>query len=296
MNEITASSAVELARKHLSSIGLSIEDLAKLVPDLQQGETLLLVGSVPEGLSTAASDIDLLRIGHSRGRGFVRPFSAGTESAWRLSSGATINIEAWNLNDVEALGRRVLEGFRAIDGELDNDGLESHIQHYNAAESLFLHRCSTGVILAGEALALKLRRDYRIGEISLQFLMYSFLAYSSAIEKASRQAALGADLSALWMATQAMDHMALTMLASVGESNPHCRWRVRLLERSSEALGPERVDRLFDFLFPARGTNAQRLIAAAKEFGRAEVGRIIARMPKNIAKWPSLPEFEFPSG
>lgn len=295
MNEVTAGNAVKFAQKHLSDIGLSIEQLAKLVPDLERGETLLLVGSIPEGLSTAASDVDLLRVGHPTGRGLVRPFSAGTESAWRLAGGATINIEAWNLDDVEALGRRVLEGFRAVDGELDADGREPRVQHYTAEESLFLHRCSTGVVLAGDALASHLRRGYRIGEISLQFLMLSFLGYCSVIEKASRQAALGDDLSALWMAVRAMDYMAVTMLASVGESNPHERWRVRLLERCSEMLGRERVDELLDFLFPSRGADVKSLLAAAKEFARVEVGRIIARMPKNIAKWPSVPEFDFPS-
>jgi hypothetical protein len=183
MNDVAASNAVILAQKHLHDIGLSIEQLTKLVPDLEPGEALLLVGSIPEGLSTAASDVDLLRIGHPTGRGLVRPFSAGVESAWRLAGGATINIQAWNLDDVEALGRRVLEGFRVVDGELDAENREPRVQHYTGEERLFLHRCSTGVVLAGEALASHLRRGYRIAEISVQFLMLNFLDYSSGIQR-----------------------------------------------------------------------------------------------------------------
>jgi hypothetical protein len=97
------------------------------------------------------------------------------------------------------------------------------------------------------------------------------------------------------MMTRALDDMAVTMLASVGESNPLARWRVSLLKRYSEKLGRERVEDLLDFLFPSRDADVKSLISAATEFARVEVGRIIDRMPKNIAKWPSVPEFEFPN-
>jgi hypothetical protein len=279
------------AEKFLAGIGLSLADLSQMVPDLQPGEALLFVGSIPDGLAAPGTDVDLMRLGQSKGQGMLRPFGCGIESVWRVRGGTTINIDAWKLEDVEALFRRFLDGFRAIDGA----ELEPSVHSYSHPECLLLHRCATGLILQGSQLVSELRSRYRLAELSSQFLMYNYLAYHSRLGNAKRQVQQGDNLSALWMLAEAMDHLAITMLASVGETNPQLRWRVRLLQRWSSALGEERVEQLLTFLLPDRTADAAQLVRDAEGFARTEVGRIISRMPKNIVTWPSVPELEWPT-
>ena len=250
-------SARSNAEKFLAQWSIRLDDLREYAGAVGDNEFLLLVGSIPEGLANSASDIDLLMVGERKSEGALIIGDTGyEESSARLPGGQEINIEYWRPEDLQQIQRRMTNTIATL---RDPAALQK-IEVFNEAELLLLHRLKSGVVLANpdaaercrERLFLTLLADYSV----LYWISFHYIFREDAIA----QAADGDMLSALWMFKSALDHLGGAMLASVGETNPVSKWRLRLLLENKSPLGSNNVDTFIQYLFLDPGeTNLERL-------------------------------------
>ena len=79
-----------------------------------------------------------------------------------------------------------------------------------------------------------------------------------------------------------MDWLAASALASVGETNPHPKWRVRLLQLHRDAVGAEDADTLMRYLFQPLEPDAEKVVREAIAYANGLVGRILERHPQLV--------------
>lgn len=276
----------ERCAQWLGDWGVSLETLTAQVRPLAPTETLLLVGSIPDGLANALSDIDLLLIGDQPLRGgLVVNETDYQESVGQLANGKEIHVESWRRADVYALAGR-LASLAAL--MQDPTGVES-VERFSDSERRLLHRLHTGVVLAGESAAAEIRRRVPFAAFPAYLVLYFLNEHYTLREDAIAQVREGDAVSALWMLRQAMELMAGAVLASLGETNSYPKWRPRLLERHRPELGDAVVERLLDLLFPRREVPALDLARGAIAFADELLAAIAARQPQLV---PAMRELD----
>jgi hypothetical protein len=107
-------------------------------------------------------------------------------------------------------------------------------------------------------------------------------------EDAIAQVRYGDNLTALGMLRIMMDHLASAMLASVGETHPYPKWRVRLLNWYKGDLGDETVEKVIRYLFPDPKSDASETVREALEFADAAISEIALRCPQVISAMLAL--------
>ncbi len=274
------------AIEFLANWNLNLEDLTSCVRPLAPTETLLLVGSIAEGLSDALSDIDLIVIGDkSLGHDLIVRSYECEESATRLPSGQEVNFEYWNTSDLEKFAERLNYSFDI----LSNPTKMSKLFKFSDRECVFLHRLRTGVVLANIDVAEQWRQRLRL-EILPDYLVVQNLGHHYGYrEDAIARAHVGDRRAALYVLRIAMDNLAAAMLASIEITNSYPKWRTRLLELNQEELGKQEVQTLLGYLFPDINADPSETINEAVNFADTAIAEVIGRRPHLI---PALLEFE----
>lgn len=255
---------------------LTLDDLRKHVRPLHSDETLLLVGSVPEGLSNAASDIDLMVIGdHSIGGKLILEATNFDESAERLKNGQKINVEYWRSGELDGLKQR----FNSAVATMKDPADFKKMQVLEQPQFRLLHRLRNGLVLDNPERAAEWRQEMALDMLPEYLTLYWIMCHYIFREDVIAQAQEEHSLSALWMLRLALDCMAAALLASIEETNPYPKWRVRLLERNRASLGQLDVDTLLGYLFPGPDVESKSYLKDVFALCDRLIGQCLKRRP-----------------
>ncbi len=270
----------------LACWGLGLDDVRGFVPPAGPGETVLLVGSVAAGLATRSSDIDLLVIGDRADihEGLVVREADFDASVLRHADGYRVNVEMWGTPQLEDLEDRVASAMACL---LEPDVIHD-LHVLRPDEVTLMHRLRTGVVLSNPAVAEAWRLRLHLDGLATYVMLVA--AWHCTAHVMDVAGALEADdpASAAWVARSCLDQLAAALLASVGETNPSQRWRVRLLRRHRAALGADVVDTTLRYLFLTPDATAGGGVDAAVAFARQQLDRLLAGRPELGALMSSL--------
>jgi predicted nucleotidyltransferase len=269
--------SLEYVTEFLSRWNLRLEDLTTHMRPLRPSETVLLVGSIADGLANELSDIDLLLIGDGElTEDFVQRDATSDESAVRLPSGQEINFEYWHTDNIKALRKRMNSNFELM----ENPEPKGSFTRLTDAEMRLLHRLRTGVVLANPEIASYWRDEMKVDTLPVYMLLYGIAMHFTYREDAIAQIQYERDtLSALAMLRLAAEYMSFAMVASAGETMPARKWLPRLLRRNQSVLGEHRVKELLTYLFPNPEGDSAALVAAAADFFDTAIGENLERCP-----------------
>lgn len=260
----------------LAAWDLTLEELAGHVEVPPTG-TVLLAGSIPAGLATEDSDIDLLAIGGgSVGHAGVVHDSNCVVSSRRFRKTLKLNIEVWPQHQVDAVRDRFLTCVDMLTGPSSTDTLVT----LNASELRVLHRLRTGVPIVNPERCEEIREEFSIRYLPLQRIASTLANAYNAREDAIAQLRIGEPISALWMLRLAVHYLAQAVLASFGETAPSPKWIPRLLDGHRDDLGDEVVDDFIRFLFPEAGCDADQLMREALDFADRVVKETVRSTPE----------------
>jgi predicted nucleotidyltransferase len=269
---------MEASRKHatdfLANWNMTLEDLVGCVRPLAPTETLMLVGSIVEGLADPLSDIDLIVIGDSNlGHNVVIHAPECEESVTRLPTGQEVNFEYWNTNDLEQFIERLNFSFDVINepSKLDK------IFKFSEREIILLHRLRVGVVLDNPEVAEHWRQRLRLESLPDYLIIQNLGHHYGYREDAIARVRYGDRLSAFNVLRITMDTLAGAMLASIGVTNIYPKWRTRLLEQNKAALGAEEVDQLLAYLFPDIKADPSDMVSEALAFSDNAISEIVGR-------------------
>ncbi|HSE18451.1 MAG TPA: hypothetical protein VLB46_15465 [Pyrinomonadaceae bacterium] len=284
-----------LAKQNASSFlkrwDMRVEDLTRFVRPLDATETLLLVGSVPEGLANLLSDVDLYIIGGGElEEGVVVNESDFQAMSINLTDMPEINVEYWRAKSLERLEERLTNIVTLLrDPSLVGGPAKlKKIERFDDSELLILHRIRSGLVLANPENAEHWRQRLFLDQLPLYLILHGLGMHNVFREDAIAQVRYGDNLTALVMLRIMMDHLASSMLASVGETHPYPKWRVRLLNWYRGDLGEETVDKVLRYLFPDPQADASQVVREALEFADAAIAEIAMRCPQAISAMLAL--------
>jgi Nucleotidyltransferase domain len=266
--------AEQNARRFLARFGVAPEELEGFVRGLSRDETLLLGGSVADGLANRDSDIDLMLLGGLSGGRSVVFLEAECEiSTERHPSGLELSVEAWDGSYLERLARRVAVNSAGLTSRRGLDRLDL----LREGDLRLLHRLRTGLALVNAAAADAWRERLAVSTLDaylvLHFLQQHFVAREDAIAEWHE----GYRDSAGWMFRTALGHLAGACLASIGETNAAPKWRLRLLDRHIESLDEKIVGELKRLLGASLQDEAG--LRAALALSDGVIARVFSRRP-----------------
>ena len=264
------------ANEFLANWNIRAEDLPGYFRPLKSTESMLLVGSIPEGLADPVSDIDLLIIGDGiLDQGTLVSGPEFDESVVRLPGGHEINYEYWNYEEIERLGVRLDRAYDLI----QDPSFGQRVYKFNEREVGFLHRLRVGAVLANRENVEKWRTRLQLDSLQ-DYLIFQWLSFHFAYrEDTIGHVRYGDPLSALCTFRMTMDALAGAMLASVGETNAYPKWRPRLLQRHQAELGEDEVKTVLQYIFPDSSANVENLLQEALPFVDTAIGELIGRRP-----------------
>lgn len=271
--------ATERAANFLSRWDIRLEDLLGYIRPVKDTETVLLVGSITDGLANQLSDIDLLFIGDGElGEGFVQRGHGSEEAENKLPGGQQINLEYWQADALEKIRERLSVNLDLIRNPSSRAG--GGINKFNISELRLLHRIRTGVALTNGELADHWRERLRLEELAGYLLLMGIGMHFIYREDAIAQVEYEGDaLAACSMLHLAAECIASAMIASAGETNPYRKWQTRLLQRNAALLGEERVSELLRYLFPNPQEDAATQLRNALLFFDTSIVEVLGRFP-----------------
>ena len=270
-------SSTEYVTEFLSRWGLHPTDLLGHIRPMQPSESVLVVGSIADGLANELSDIDLLVIGDGElADGFIQREATSEESVVRLPRGQEVNLEYWNTRNMEDLRERMRPNFELLKNPVPNGWFTK----LNDSELRLLHRLRTGMVLTNPEIASYWREQLQLEVLPVYLLLQGVGMHFAYREDAIAQNKYEHDVySTLIMLRLAAENMAYAMVASVGESLPARKWLTRLLRRNQSVLGERQVNELLSYFFPNPHDNVTALIHKAIDFFDTVIGECLERCP-----------------
>lgn len=219
------------AARYLAAHGFTPHTLPRCVRAVGPDESLLLVGSVAEGLAHANSDLDLLLIE----RDDPEREAMHQDTLTTRPDGFAVNVEIVGIEAVHALGRRFVS---CLDAAVHINAATPVLGFLGFDDQRLLHRLSTGVVLVDPACLMPdLRHDYRLSQLADFLVVQHASCFLRLLADARHAAQDGSDPdTARLMASLAARHLAATALAAVGETNPNPKWCLRLLRDHAPSL------------------------------------------------------------
>lgn len=219
--------------RYFSYHGLSVDDVRRMVRPLRDGESLLLVGSVAEGLSNAGSDLDLLLLGAE----------ASDEPDWRskimrsMPAAFDVNLEILTPTEIDALGHRFKRSLNCAGSAMPESG-PTAIRFIGPDDLRLLHRLYTGLPVSesGNRLA-ELRERYALHRLADVCLLQQAACHLRLRADAEQAVLDGREHDTAVLMTQiAAQHLLGCVLASAGETNMTPKWSLRLMHDHAHAL------------------------------------------------------------
>lgn len=268
------------ARAFLASHGLSLEALAREVPEGGPDQIVLLVGSIPCGLANALSDIDLLVIGSRNRSGSLVIAERGLQQiVYRLPNGLEVNTAFY---DDRTLGEHRAALLATLGGGVERSWEEeAGVATLDPATLKLAHRLRTGIALRGDPGPL--RAELSLDRLADYLVLNGRMEHFVFREDAVAQMHGGHMRSAVHHMLLALGHLATMVLASIGETNPDPKWRMRLLERHAGriATGPaeQLAEQLADLLLGPGAGDAQAWLDRAGQLADRLLGFALEQRP-----------------
>jgi 8-amino-7-oxononanoate synthase len=258
---------------------LALNELAGYARPLERDECLLLVGSITEGLANADSDVDLMLIGRrgSTDSPTINMVRFDTETV-QLSELAEVNVETFDSQQLLLLEPTM----QATATALERPGAVKRVSILNSQEEVrLLHRLANGIPLVNTHIVEQWRTRLRVDVLPEVVALGASIVHFAHREDAISHVLEGDyDTATVCFRTSASDAAAM-LLASVGETQPNPRWRLRVLRHHRESLGHERVDAIVEAML-GRVTSrddAERLLTLFDEillFAAERLPRVVA--------------------
>lgn len=241
--------------QYLARHGLALGDIGGYVRDLGDGEGLLLVGSVGEGLANEESDLDLLLLAQGG--------PDGTSDVLRaMPEGFDLNIEVVTTGHVESLCRRFRQ---SLDDARRTPAAQAPrmLTFVGSDELRLLHRLRTGIPLLESAATIAALRGRHALHALPDFCMLQHVACHLRLRADAAQAARDATdpHTALQMCQLATRQLIAAVLALAGETNPSPKWSLRLLRDHRQSLHGFDCDALLRLSLPGWASPAGAVVA-----------------------------------
>ncbi len=282
--------AAEYANRHLESYDVSFEDLRSIAEPLQDGEMLLLVGSIAEGLANRDSDVDLLLLGSFRNvEAGVTTIGTNCQVVGALGQpqGFDAQITIWSPETVESVRQRFGRFVEIWQHKLEcaSSGQDLDITPWvfpwlSPIEQLFLHRIRGGIPLTDRSVISRLRASLQLEMLPLHAFVTGVHACYGFVEDAIAQAEQpeGDRETAQTMVSLAADGLAAGLLGAVGEKHPYPKWRPKLLRRHRGILGDDLIEEVLEHLFPDRSDDPLTTARQFYAFTERALNQVTAQM------------------
>jgi HEPN domain-containing protein len=237
--------AREHAAAYLEARHLLIDDIARRAPEVRPGETLIFGGSIPEGLASAESDIDLTLIGAARTPRGYRVVEGHGELVFDAAfAPPRIHVESVPLGHMEALAGQMDEMRQA----LSDPDCPRRLYAFPPGDLRIMHRVRTGLPLRNPDVTEHWRARLHSEFLPTYVLVLTIVRHFTIREDAIAEARERHHDSSVWMMKQALSLAAHALLAAAGESHPSEKWLLRRLRRHEPDFGSTIVDSLIGYL------------------------------------------------
>jgi hypothetical protein len=162
----------------------------------------------------------------------------------RAPTGAKVSIEYVQITHLKQLAERMRSTVHTLERL---EGARKAIV-FTEDDLRTLHRIRTGIQLRNPEVAAKWANELHT-EALPDYLSLLFVGFHFSLrEDALGEIAAGRPSSALWIFRESLGCIAAGLLASVGQTNPNNKWRVRLLEQNAAQVGEQPTACLLDLL------------------------------------------------
>ncbi|KQY55342.1 hypothetical protein ASD11_17520 [Aeromicrobium sp. Root495] len=251
-------------------------DLAGLADAIRTSDTLLAVGSVVSGLASSSTHLDLLLIGPGAPAKSVAASVAGLRSgSYVLASGQSVTVRFCSTQELAPVRDVVMHFAEAM----VEPSAWANIPSLDHPTHVLLHEVRNGITIAHESIAQAWREALYVDQLPTYLASTHLLRHLDRRENVEQQLVDQHLESAQWMLRESLQDLLAALLASIGETNPHRRWHLRLARRHQEVLGHDLVDRLVKALCVWHDVDEEAEVRAALELADEVRRDIVERIP-----------------
>ena len=263
----------------LNAQGVLFVEFVDIVHHLAPDGSIVVTGSVPEGLANCESDIDVLVLGedHLRAERVMR--FGETEHAFNQSHEAIkLHIRTLTATSLEILSARVNDGLLAF----GNPEASKRLDLLGEDDLRTLHRIRTGVCIRGDEVVSNWRDRLRCDYLPHYMVTLNVGEHISRREDAIGEAREGRIESSAWALRDALSHLACGILAAIGEGHPSSKWCVRLVQTHRDVIGRDLADMLVSHLIAPRWIEFSDYLTDVLEFADTVLASILLRRPEIV--------------
>jgi hypothetical protein len=224
---------------------ITCDSLVEFVRPLLPTETLVLVGSVADGLANPLSDIDLVLIGEKGLNQGLILREAECEAGVRQLQGHEVHVECWRYLDLRCIGDKI----RRTLAEARRSPIIDDSQRLSKIQLRLIHRLRNGIILANPQNEESWSQCLELSEGPEYLVRHWLNEFYSLRSDALGQLRHGDAATASYTLRLTMSALAGAWLGSWGITNTYAKWRPLLLQRNCELLGADKTNRLLQYLF-----------------------------------------------
>jgi hypothetical protein len=273
------SNSAERALQFLANWQISFDDLVNFVRPLLRSETLVLVGSVSDGLANPLSDIDLVLIGDKGlDQGLVLR-ETECEAGVQQLRGHEVHVECWQRTDLDRIGEKV----RCALAQPRHSASFYKLEQLSKMQLRLVHRLRTGLVLVNVENVPSWSQSMELGSAPEYLTRYWLNQFYSFRAAAAAQLRHGDPSSISYILRLTISSLAGAVLASFGITNTYAKWRPLLLQRNEQVLGKELSQKLLQYLF-LKVTDDASVGDAALSFADGVVEEIFDRYP-SLREW-----------
>ncbi|GAA0713847.1 nucleotidyltransferase domain-containing protein [Dokdonella soli] len=259
--------------QYLACHRISMDTIQGYVRPLGDGECLLLVGSVAEGLANPESDLDLLLLANDRDAG---EHELHGDMLRAMPEGFDLNIEVITHARAEAVCRFFLHNLNEARRPAAA-GAPRSLTFVGADELRLLHRLRTGIPLIASANSVDTLRDCYALHALPDFCTLQHVACHLRLRADASQTVqdAGDPHTPLVMSQLAGQHLIAAVLASIGETNPNPKWLLRLLRDHRRMLQTFDPDRLIRLALPGAASSARDIVDELQAVSEMTLARLV---------------------
>ncbi|MFF1659152.1 hypothetical protein [Streptomyces sp. NPDC058255] len=218
---------------------MDLDELRRLLPPIRPSDTLLLAGSVNEGLANQNSVLDLLMISIGGIAADSRALPAPS-ATYLLGKGHSVRVLLYSSAALEEIAATTSR----FDEALYEPAALARLPRLGEEARVLLHELRVGYGLLNPTIARAWRENLRVDRLHCYLAVLHLLRHRARLRAAMTYAPDGDAETTRWMLQESAEELLAMILAAAGESNPRKRWHLKLLRARQEDIGVDVVERL----------------------------------------------------
>lgn len=228
-----ASSAEDFIARN-AAIGIHVDEILRTLTSGTQGASIMLVGSIAEGLANPQSDVDLLLLVDSE-----EQIDRSVDAGWSFATGEpykplTVKLFRHGVEyDIEVCvlegARTLLDSVDALVNFMSAAGSAEGVQKLAVQDVRFLHQLRSGWPLANADVALTWQKRFRVQHLAVYAMINNFIGYMEYLEDVISAQSKGNMLDVANIGRICAECAAHTLLGIGGQTNPNRKWIAQLL-------------------------------------------------------------------